>query len=57
MQNWEVLTCKIGGEEYAHSLIDLSSSRTDFFQMTFLKICGIEGAYLYDKIITNKKLY
>jgi hypothetical protein len=55
MQKWEVLTWKIGGEEYANSFIDLSGSRADFFQMAFLKVCSIESTCLCDKIFTDKK--
>lgn len=53
MQKWEVLTWKIGGEEYAHSFNDLSGSRTDFFQTAFFKVCSIESAYMCDKIFTD----
>jgi hypothetical protein len=56
MQKLGVLTGKIGGEEYAHSFIDLSGSRTDFFQKAFLKVCSIVSAYLCDKIFTDKKM-
>ena len=55
MQKWEVLTWKIGGEEYVHSFTDLSDSRTDFLQTAFVKACSIESAHLCDRIFTDKK--
>ena len=55
MQKWEVLTWKIGGEEYVHSFTDLSDSTTDFLQTAFVKACSIESAHLCDRIFTDKK--